>query len=235
MNRSLSGALVALSLCFAAPATAADAPSLPRRQYVPANDYVRQNWAGDYIGLTGSYSWGRASSWDSTTGGFNYGTHGGLGGVSYLHYWQFGNVVFGPEVTWSWGSVSGKKIFDCGPGCVPVSHAKITSLGTVGANVGYALGDFLPYVGGGYARASTTIRSDLNLGGTTLLSMTSRQPADGWYAKAGLEYKLTDNITVGLAYQRTELTLSDFGDSTGFRSSQKATDNAIRADLRLRF
>lgn len=153
------------------------------------------NWSGYYIGGLLSYNFGESghcdngicnSAWphneyDGWMGGFTAGVDG-----------QNGNVVFGAMVDWSWGDVSdatgSSGGFNCASGpCI----TELKSLGTVRGRLGYAFGNFLPYVTAGVAI------SNYHFGITPFTNDETVVSATGG---VGLEYAFSRNLSFKVEY-----------------------------------
>lgn len=141
---------IALATLGAVPATAADMPVKARSMVVvPAI-----NWTGAYIGINAGGGWLQDLG----------STHkGGLVGGTIGYNFQPG----GP---WVWGLEADLGYF---------SHSDQKYLGTARGRLGYATGNFLPYITGGLA-----VMNDAG------------SARAGWTLGGGVEYALMRNISV---------------------------------------
>jgi opacity protein-like surface antigen len=167
--------VLALTGLAAAPALAGDlspvpatpAPAAPlAAAAAPIEDGT---WNGGYVGLQLSYGSGDANEAfgdDKSTGSF----YGAATGYRY----DFGRVVLGGEVSFDRTDIT----FPNGTDIDNVLRA--------GALLGYDLGHFLPFVGGGYAAASL-VNDLLDLDDTY----------HGGFYGIGLTYRVTDRIIIG--------------------------------------
>jgi outer membrane immunogenic protein len=155
-------------------------------------------WAGFYIGLnagvaaannevtdTTGYFWGPGAKWSSATTGF-------VGGGQAGYNFQYGNVVFGPEVDFGGLALSHTQRFD---------SADFTTLGdgffvNATGRIGYAFGPALLYAKGGYTYWDGTV----GLGDP----VRQKSGLDGWTIGGGLEYKVAPAWSVKAEYLYTE-------------------------------
>jgi outer membrane immunogenic protein len=217
---AVSVALVAAFLAGAGSATADGMGRAPAAAYAtPAQ------WSGFYAGVESGWEWETAefhspvfntsAHWDrdNITAGF-------FGG--YQH--QFGSVVVGVEF-----SLIGNEFNDSsrdrapeGPGnCPDRVHnciGRITDVFTVGPRLGWAAGNWMPYVTGGYASGSINMHvvNPAITGGTSIEIGDVR--TDGYYVGGGLDWKLAPYAVVGIEYRHTDLgwdTMHTFVPQTG--------------------
>lgn len=197
MKKLLGG--VALGLCLAAPAMAADMPVKARP--VPVVD-VAYSWTGFYIGGHIGYGWSDLD-WNDN-GGFNLSHRGKgvLGGGQGGFNWQWNNnLVLGVEVDGTFTDIDGSRacpnpIFRC-------SHnvdSLVSVRGRLGALVG-ATRQFLLYGTGGAAwgrveyEARNATTGALNPGG-----FESSATHTGWVGGGGIEYKFASNWSAKAEY-----------------------------------
>ena len=170
-----------------APVTApAPAAVVVTPQAAPSGD-----WTGFYLG--GQLSYGQLGyeleDGDAGEAGFN-GAQGGLH-AGYMH--DFGRIVAGAELAHDWTDFAidneEEATFDAGADLEAVTRA--------GVRVGYDAGRVLPYVTGGYASASFSEE----------LAGTGEDSADGYYFGGGVEYAVTDSLSLGGEVLRHEFDL----------------------------
>jgi outer membrane immunogenic protein len=148
--------------------------------------------------------------------------------VGYQH--QFGNLVLGVELNLIGNEFDNHK--DANP--VPIGSGncifglvncvgRITNEITIGPRLGYAVGNFLPYVTGGFATGSVNFR-EVFPGGVAAAWGDTR--ANGWFAGGGLDWKLARNVVVGVEYRHTDLGSTDM---TIFNTSGAPGSAIIRA------
>lgn len=150
------------------------------------------NWEGAYIGVFGGYAWGDLSyvSPDVPDGSADYSAEadGFVAGVQAGYNWQFDQLVFGLQTDFAY--VAGET--DEGD--------RLTWLGTTTGRVGVALDDLLIYGKAGLAygmsEASFTWGPDTTEGDEWHV---------GWTAGAGLEYAISEGVSVFAEYNYVDL------------------------------
>ena len=195
----------ALLLGAAGSASAADLyvpPPVSSPIYSPAPVV---NWTGFYLGVHGGYGWGSANAefGSGDPGAADLKPTGWLGGAQVGYNWQFqSGWVLGVEADIAAAGLSDTY---SGPGGLPNTTVEITqkvgSIGTVRGRLGYAAGNWLPYVTGGVAFAHGTREQVFN--NTTYTASNSHT---GWTVGAGVEYALSNNWSL-----RGEYRYHDFG------------------------
>ena len=199
--------LATAAVMLAGPALAADLPRYSEPA-APAQAYVAPafNWTGFYAGANLSYNWGDFDTAGTTTR-LNDG-HGFGGGVQVGYNMQYDPLVVGIEG--ELGYANSKDSFGGDKG----------TLGWRGAltpRLGYAIDRFMPYVKAGLAGGDVEIK-DSGLGGSDSAMLW------GWTAGIGAEYAVTNNVSVRLEYDYTDLGRDNFnlGGTTakaGFKGS----------------
>ena len=137
---SLIAPVAAVAALSASSAYAADLPYSPPPSnsaiYAPAPVY---NWTGFYVGASAGWGWGDTTA--STSSAFNIGIDGGLAGGQIGYNYQLpNNFVLGVEGDLLWSGMSGS-VSPC-----PTVTQSLDWLGTIRGRVGYAMGDWMPYV-----------------------------------------------------------------------------------------
>jgi outer membrane immunogenic protein len=225
-NYLLSG-VAALGLIAAGAATAADLPA--RKGPVMAPIYAPVfTWTGFYVGANAGYGFGKVKSRGWNAVGTLFGdTDGFVGGGQIGYNYQVGQAVFGLEADFQGADLK------AGPswaGFGVVGNSKVEWFGTVRGRIGYAFDRFLPYVTGGYAygNVKTTLAPGLGINGFNGDSNTH----SGWTVGAGLEYAITDNLTV-----RGEYLYVDLDKKSIFGTAAKVGHefSVVRAGLNYKF
>ena len=187
MRRLLLGTVAALSLgAFATASHAADLMDYP----------VGHDWAGWYAGVTAGYGFGTSRQTDTngtTTGDYDIDgvMVGGIVGYNFV-----GNgFLYGVEGDFSIADVSGSTTVLC-PSCV----TDFNWVSTVRARIGLPTERALFYVAGGLAMADVD---------TITANLPDSDFAVGWTAGAGIEYALSDGVSL-----RAEYMYMDLGSST---------------------
>jgi outer membrane immunogenic protein len=244
MNKlfSISALATAAALAFAGTATAADMPVKAAPPPPPAF-----TWTGIYVGLNGGGLWGE------TTGNFApfntaFPWHSdlsqGLAGVTTGSNWQFGQFVIGTESTYDvglgdYGSTAGNGLagpcgFVVGTSC----RSRISDLFTVGGHLGWAgsgligNGNWLLFVQGGWAYANISTQGVIN--GTNVPFSQSQNWHNGWFAGVGLDYALSNVVSVGIDYKHYEFDSEAHLDLNGIVGNNRvvsATADAVFARI----
>ena len=120
------------------------------------------------------------------------GPDGFLGGIHLGFNWQSGYWVYGVE-----GSFDYARLSSSDPSLdIPTQDTEINWLATVGPRVGYAMGNTLVYVEGGYAAADM---ETLTISGNDILQ-TEAGVHHGGFVGLGAEIQVTDAVTFGGEY-----------------------------------
>jgi outer membrane immunogenic protein len=217
----LAGAAV---LASAVAANAADlrlapAPVMPTK--APPFAPPVFDWTGFYVGVNGGGGFGH--SWSDLTGGFH--TSGGVVGGTVGYNAQFRQWVLGFEGDIDWSDIGGTSNAAGCPGC----GVQNNWLGTARGRVGYAFGNFLPYVTGGLAVG------DVNATAPGFSGQTNTQV--GWAAGGGVEYALTRNWSAKLEYLHVDLGRFDCNVNCGGTPTDNVSfhDNLVRGGINFRF
>lgn len=192
---------------------------------------VAYDWTGFYVGINGGYGWGDnemdleftdppagpffapclavgcvADQLDYDSDGFLIGGHAGFN-------WQSGWVVFGLEADIDYSDMEGGgAITVTVPPFAPTTTAANTDydfFGTVRGRLGAAFDRFLVYGTGGLAYADVENSASVT---NTLAQDFAGSEDDvffGWTAGGGVEFAVTDNVTLG-----GEALYFDLGDET---------------------
>jgi outer membrane immunogenic protein len=175
--------------------TVAAAADIVRPRPMPAKApvYVAPpfTWTGAYIGINGGAGWGRSDFSDPfATGSFN--TSGGLVGGTLGYNWQAGQAVFGLEGDGDWSNLRGSA-----PCALTSCETRNNWLATVRGRLGYALGDFMPYVTGGLAVGDIK---------TSIAGVGSaNETKAGWTAGGGLEAHISGPWSAKIEYLYVDL------------------------------
>lgn len=198
--------------------------------FVPAN-----NWTGFYAGIFGSI--GASDIEMNPVGvpgaGFLISGRGALGGVQIGADYQLDSFVLGAVADIALSGVESKASFGGAAGFEYIS--RLEYLGTVRARAGFVpMDDLLIYAHGGFAygRSTPTV-----LGGGVAAPGFVATNRTGWTIGAGLEYKVTSNISVQTEYAYTDLGAPTVTDATVLPAS--ATESlklhTVKAGLNFRF
>jgi opacity protein-like surface antigen len=165
----------------------------------------RYNWSGFYIGAHGTYDdiWSKGS--DDTLlliggccGLTNQEVRGFSGGVQFGYNYQINRAVIGGEISFTPGGISGTS--DCASlGLSGFCRLKKENSAMLLTRLGYALddGSYMPYIVAGVALTQfDTERGFGSWGGTKL--------ATGAVGGFGLQYAITNNLSLGVEYLFTQ-------------------------------
>ena len=185
----------ALALFAALPATAADLLVAPAAPIVAAS---AADWSGLYIGVHGGYGFGGIVDADDPELG--YDISGALAGVQLGARQQNGDIVYGLQGDISWSGQSGVYHYEDGS-TDPDDIFGIDWQGSLTGRLGIALDSALVYGLAGVTIASAT--ADWGTPHSATLY--------GATVGAGVEFKLTDNLSALGEYSFTHFAAADFG------------------------
>lgn len=180
----------AAMLAFAGSAQAADL-------YVKAPAYTAYDWSGIYVGANAGYGWGDMTwNFAANAGPLPFSTqpNGALAGGQIGINRQFGNWVWGTEVTGAWSGLSDSGI---PTGSSITVTTKLRDLETLTGRLGYAFNNVLFYAKSG--GATGVVSADFSIG------TGQSQRLFGTTTGAGIEYGLTPNFILGVEYDYTRL------------------------------
>lgn len=194
------------------------------------------DWSGIYGGVSVGTRWSHAETdtpldnWNRyfSADGANF-TGGGFVGYNF----QYGNWVFGPEVSidftegeinadkqpWLFGGLRDDAYF----------QEKFRSKATASVNgrIGYAFGPYLPYVSAGYSRGWFSLMSDAVA--PEYFSSHSNFPLErnGWNVGIGADWAMTENVFGRIAYRYIDFGTQNLGSGWERRFSQHAATLGI--------
>ncbi len=229
--------LLLSSVSFIASAQAADLPrrsfaAPPEVAYTPA--YKPFTWTGAYAGVNAGYGW---SSYGDL-GNVSFGKPSGfsLGGTLGYNY-QMGQVVLGVEGDLAWtNNKSSASVATLG---APTYYTARTNwLGTARARVGYAADRALVYVTGGLAAAPVKGNySNAGTSGPPVVAAANGSQSDthyGWVLGAGIEYALTNSVSVKAEYLYASLGKKSMF-AAPYRTESSFSTSVIRAGVNYHF
>lgn len=160
------------------------------------------DWSGFYAGVNLGYGWSEYE----LGGVFTIEDIDGiLGGAQVGYNHDFGGFVLGAEGDFQFSDMSREATF-----AGTTASVGIDSFGTVRARAGLAVDRFLPYVTGGLAWANGT--ASLSDGVSTI---SADETYVGFAIGGGVEYAVTDNVTVKGEYLYTDFGNKDFDTGVG--------------------
>ncbi|MGP8232416.1 MAG: outer membrane protein [Methylovirgula sp.] len=242
MIRSL---LVSSILSFAAAgaAFAADLPST-KGEPVYAPPPLLWNWTGFYIGANAGLSTGTdtfsatdedffgSGGYRATSGGFSGG-----GQIGYNYQFDGSNFVLGVEADFEGSTQKGTYVDEFEGDESAAFGTKVNWWGTARGRIGYAFGNILPYVTGGFAYGHVSdYISGVEIDNENFSWGTTRT---GWTAGAGVEYAITHNLSAKIEYLYTDLGSWNYGgypiSEDGEAINTKVAFHTVRAGLNWKF
>jgi len=185
------------------------------------------DWTGVYAGVFGGYAWGSADLSARTNAEdlqipsdvipYSFGQDGDmdgwLGGAQIGYDYDFGSgFVLGAVADFAiTGTETGdvcledyaRESCDDPDPFHTVGHGSMDWLATFRARAGFAAGDALIYATGGLAVADVEVSID-NLGFDGD-NYSDSDTLTGWAAGAGIEYRVTENVSIGAEYLYVDL------------------------------
>src|SRR5262249_29169246 len=164
------------------------------------------DWSGFYIGAEGGWQGSRIGlSRDDSVGSLTYAPHhnsGAVGGFAGVQS-QFGQIVLGMEGGYlagfgqaSLGDTPSLSIFI--PGGTGTAQAKMRNIWSIGGRIGWAEGNWMPYVTGGLCNCSFQFDAqDVGFNETE----RARANTVGGYIGGGIDWAVTTNWIVGVEYR----------------------------------
>ena len=215
---------IAAAILLTAP-LAAQAADLGRPRYGAPPPYVAQpsGWSGLYVGLNGGYMWGKAK-WSGGAGTFDVSPDGFIGGGTLGYNFQAGAWVFGLEGDIDYVNAKDSAIAAICAGC----SVENTWLATLRGRVGYAFGQWLPYLTAGGAWGNAKVQT---AGGSV------SDTKGGWTAGGGVEYGF-GQWSAKLEYLYVDLGAATCGAAACVLPANAKVDftaNILRAGLNYRF
>lgn len=188
--------------------------------------YGAHDWSGGYVGLQGGGAWGdtnHTNNFGVTSGDFDL--DGGFGGWNSGWDWRRGNWVYGLAGDTSFGDIEGTLIGGaCGAGCT----TEVDWISTYRGRLGYAMGNFLPYVTAGLALGSVEAAAI----GT---AFGDEETKVGWVAGVGVEVAIDQNYRVKAEYTYVDLGEVDFAGAAPVVVEADAKLNIFRVGVSRKF
>ncbi len=199
VNRFYHGPMLRLTYATSAPSVAGPRGSAAAPTH---------NWTGFYLGPQVGCGWSGFSlspslSVDAAsefTGLQSNGSGCFVGGQLGYNYQLANNFVAGIEADAALAQITGQGALREGV-AVTVYRQKIKDFGTVRGRLGYAYGQALPYLTGGWAWA----RNSLNIVEDAGANTTDTKMPSGWTLGGGLEYTITPKWSVKGEYLYADL------------------------------
>ena len=218
MIRALLGiGLLIGALASASPSGAADVPNYKNS---PRGSVF--NWDGFYVGGSANYAFGDID-YSGLGGAITVEPRGyGVGGIVGYNMHFTSNLIVGVEGDLNWMNI------DRTTGIVPGVglNGGIDYYSTVRARLGYSFGSWMFHLNGGWAGAHLASN-------VTGVGLSAEDFISGWAYGAGVDFAITNNLWLGLEYQRL-----DFSGSQNFGLATLNADaqiDIVKAALRYRF
>ncbi len=220
MKKTLLAAVSALAILGTGAAIAADLPSRSRAPVAPAYVPPAFTWTGFYVGVNAGYSFGRF-----TQDGRLFNDPDGFSGGGQIGYnQQFGQFVAGLEADFQ-----GADLKAGGGAFLPVgSSAQVDYFGTVRGRLGVAFDRALIYATGGYA----FVNAKVSIPGV----VSDDNIHNGYALGAGIEYALTNNLTLRGEYMYIDVEKKTFSSFAGAPVARAGADfSTVRAAVNYKF
>jgi outer membrane immunogenic protein len=184
------------AVAFAQIASAAD---LPRKApaYAPPPVPV-YNWSGFYIGAQAGGAWSDSSYTFTNVVGpenFSHDPASFIGGGHIGAQYQWNVLVLGIEGTFSWMQLDDTQTGVLQPG--RLRTLELNNMATVVGKIGYAAGQWMPYIKGGWA---TTKIETFSINPATGISGGTSDWESGWTVGGGVDYMFTPNWIAGIDF-----------------------------------
>jgi outer membrane immunogenic protein len=168
----------------------------------PPKAQQKPDWAGFYFKSNSGSSDPWTALAPSTT--FAPSVTAPSTGETFGYNFQSSNFVFGLEGSLAAANFDGKFTASYAPAATVGGWTpNMNWLGTVTGKLGYSVGQWLPYVKGGFAAAE--VGSPLQGAGQQLGAFTQGTTTGGWTAGVGFEYQFSPKWSLGLEYLYTDL------------------------------
>lgn len=202
--------IAAAALILVVPVQAADLGYI--ETVVPDAYEAPSDWTGFYVGAFGALAGGDAGYYSDIDDTFPYlgDSEGGLLGVQAGANYQTGNFVFGGVVDFALTNIEAGASGGAGVGRITIK-SELDYLASIRAKAGYAKDNFLVYVHGGAVLSETQTTAALDITPDVDFGGFNGDTRVGYTVGAGLEFKLTDSVSMF-----TEYAYTDLGDSIVF-------------------
>jgi len=217
---------------FAADAVYGEVPAAPVAEVAPA----AFSWTGPYIGVFGGAATGDFEYEAGPTGGdpvlgLDVSGSGFVGGAQVGYDWQSGNWVFGAVADIAFSTHSADISADIAGLGSAEAESELNYLGTVRARAGYAFDRALVYAHGGFAYGET--EQTITAGGTELFNES--QTRTGWTVGAGVEFAVTNRVSIGTEYSYVDLGDERVFDDAGVFVDEDVAFHTVKALINVRF
>jgi len=173
------------------------------------------NWTGFYAGVDLGAANGRLTATDmqqpsggfftdlvpAGTEGFDFNNTSVVGGLHAGTQYQFQHFVVGGELSFAASGINDKITSPYFPDS-DTETGTIKSFGTAVGRIGYAFDRFMIYAKAGYAGGDVGFRARDN---SALVTYQQTNWQSGYALGAGLDYAMTDSMTLGVDYTHVDL------------------------------
>lgn len=193
-------------------------------------------WTGIYLGGHAGGTWGDIDTAKTaeTGGGFpfdsqpigdglDFSPNGVLGGAQIGYLYQMSSLVFGIEVSGSVSDLDETLIDPNDTDNVRTINSDWNAAATLRA--GYAFGNSLAYVKGGYAMAE--IENTLFDSVAPAGEYSTSERHDGWTAGVGFEHMISSDVSLALEYDYYDLGAQDHVAVQGLASVTQEIDATL--------
>jgi len=213
-----------------------DAPPAPPAPPPPPAPF---NWTGPYVGVYGGIAAGDIKHNLNVLGSVPFTglltersrAGGAIGGIQVGYDWQVNNWVLGAVADIAATNYEVKNSYYVLGTRIAKDSSKLSYLGTVRARAGYAWDRTLVYGHGGFAYGKTKQTSDF-IGTDTLKQSQTRT---GWTIGAGVEYAVTDRISLGSEYSYVDFGKKDIYKDANISINEDVALHSVKAFLNVRF
>ncbi len=200
----------------------------PPRPYADAAGDV--NWGGGYGGLLAGYASPTIHARIAGQGTRDIDPDGGLGGIYAGTNFMFGRYMVGFDGSTSFVDATGHKVIPIGPGGASDNTRYREYVNAdIRGRVGYAYGNFLPFLAAGYSFGRGEIRD------TVTTSQRGRVPLDAFVAGGGLDYRVSERVSLRIEDVYAFDSNRKHVDLNGVTSSLTREGNTVRAGFAYHF
>ncbi len=219
-------AIAAAVLAMFAGTVSASAADIAARPYTKAPIIAPGfSWTGMYVGVNAGVGGDRTDYGLGVAGtplaAIDLTSFGGFGGGQIGYNWQFGgNWVVGLEADIQGTNMKSELNATLGPLSISTG-TEMKYFGTVRGRFGYTFDRLLVYGTGGYAYGSEDTKLNIN---PALLNFTRSSDLSGWTAGGGVEWAMTNNLSL-----KTEYLYMEFDRNNVFTTGPLVIDNKVTA------
>jgi outer membrane immunogenic protein len=178
--------------------------------------YVSPSWEGLYAGVELGGAWGSAKwtyknpNYYNTLGSvllgskFSFKENSIIGGGNVGYNVQFGSMVLGVEGSVLGANFNYQRISPFFP--TDIYRTTLDLFTEAKGRIGYACDNWLTYFSGGWVGSNVSL--SLNDSNENILA-SAKQWSNGWIVGVGFDYLFNQNVTLGAAYNFSQLSLNN--------------------------